>query len=487
MRIIDAVIASAKAAPDKAALITENNQLLYRDILWMLHILSEKFSEKGIQSESTVVCDTDRAELDILFNLMTGLKGVHVIHAGFESVSASKVPFDFYVGIRPIDTLAEDQQLIVQAEWFADMPFDRLPNLEPSCEVDGTSTHLSSGTTGVAKFIKSTSYNRTQQLANRETVSDRNLQVQRSDRVLCTLSPETPWAMSVNTSALAIGASAVALSAHRDKLMQYIDLYRITYLVATPIAMRAFLEVQSSDQMISSLRVLMVGGAYAGNELLKKFTDRFPITVVVGYGTSEIGAISRKTYADSDAQQDGYIGEYHRTDVEIGFFDEDLNRLDGATEGVVGFRPYSSDALPVYIGVNGEEANSESLVDGFFFPGDMMRLDGTKLFITGRVKNVINISGNKVSLLSIQSLLEEHFPDASFVCVAITGEFDMDELVAFHDNDSPINLDQINNVLSTKFQTVRAVDVVNKKKFRQTPTGKVDIQFLRAEYLAKQS
>ncbi len=72
---------------------------------------------------------------------------------------------------------------------------------------------------------------------------------------------------------------------------------------------------------------------------------------------------------------------------------------------------------------NNPEANAEAFVDGWFRTGDQGFLDAEGyLSLTGRIKELINRGGEKISPLEIDGILLKHPAVAEAVCFAVPDE-----------------------------------------------------------------
>ena len=130
MREVEYIYKIAQSSPDKIALITENNQLNYRDFVGMLVILENQLAAAGVTSNSVVVANTNRAELEILLNVLPSYVGFHIIHSDVNAVVEAGIDFDFYVGLFPVDTVPANKTILVRGEWFADISPTELPELK---------------------------------------------------------------------------------------------------------------------------------------------------------------------------------------------------------------------------------------------------------------------------------------------------------------------------------------------------------------------
>ena len=102
-------------------------------------------------------------------------------------------------------------------------------------------------------------------------------------------------------------------------------------------------------------------------------------------------------------QKAGFVGI--ATSPEVCIMDQEGNRLTGDAEGEVCIR--GDNVTPGY--ENNPAANESSFTSGWFRTGDQGFFDGDGyLKITGRLKEIINRGGEKVSPLEVDNVLMEH-------------------------------------------------------------------------------
>jgi acyl-CoA synthetase (AMP-forming)/AMP-acid ligase II len=114
------------------------------------------------------------------------------------------------------------------------------------------------------------------------------------------------------------------------------------------------------------------------------------------------------------ARKAGSVGP--GTNVRIGIMDEGGNHLPTDERGEVVIRG------PNVIGgyENNPEANASSFVDGWFRTGDQGYLDADGyLTLTGRIKELINRGGEKISPREIDEVLLTHPAVAEAVCFGV--------------------------------------------------------------------
>jgi acyl-CoA synthetase (AMP-forming)/AMP-acid ligase II len=130
----------------------------------------------------------------------------------------------------------------------------------------------------------------------------------------------------------------------------------------------------------------------------RRFTTKFAVTVLNGYGQAEMGEVIGWTAADARAHPEkiGAIGRTH-PNVEI--------RIDQPDENGVGellVRPPQHAAGYA----DGTELSDRLSEDGFIRTGDLARIDADEfVWIEGRLGDLINRGGNKIFPDEVEEVL----------------------------------------------------------------------------------
>lgn len=475
MRLIQVFAKTALQNMKKVALITENNQLTYEDILHLVHVCDTELRSRGVKEGATIVLDTDRSEFYIIFCFLLSQRAYNVIFSRVDDVINADIDFDYFVTAKNSELVPSSKTIQIEGEWFAGLGTGTLPDYSAIDGERGSFIHASSGTTGKPKFNRTCESKRTELIS--EFLLRRNAPTVKT-RHLSSLSITMGWAMDGYIAVLLAGGSAVALSDHRNKLLQYIDLYQVNTMDTTPANIRNIVDIDHARQYLASLKLVRVGGAYASDELLGSFTEIYDGMLTSGYGTTEIGGICNAIFDPNSGRDEGYIGEIYRQDLEISFFDKNLNLVEGATEGIVGFKFLDGRDERSYLNKDSEDEKS-GYINGYFFPGDILRREGDSLYIIGRVKNIINLGGNKISLEAIQNSLEVGIGDGLFACVVVPDAFGLEQLVIFNQSENEVTLTEANHVLDQKFGKLQAIEIKKVDRMPLDSDGKIDIELLR--------
>lgn len=173
--------------------------------------------------------------------------------------------------------------------------------------------------------------------------------------------------------------------------------HAIRSTVLPPAAM-AMLSDDTSIESLAPLRYLRSITAPLSPFQARRFTDRFGVTVLNGYGQAEIGEVIGWTAADAKAHPDkiGAIGKPH-PGVDIRLDDPDQNNV-----GELLVRPPNTAAGYA----DGDDLTDRLSDDGFVHTGDLARIDGEGfVWIEGRQGDLINRGGNKVFPDEVEEVL----------------------------------------------------------------------------------
>jgi thioesterase domain-containing protein len=174
--------------------------------------------------------------------------------------------------------------------------------------------------------------------------------------------------------------------------------------VAGPALQRAILELAKThthEFRRSSLRFIRCGSAASTPTLLDELERVLGVTVINGYGLTETGSVTHTQ--PGSPRKPGSVGR--SSGATIAIMDASGNLLPPHYEGEVVMR-----GAPVMAGyLDNLAANGEAFLNGWFRTGDLGRLDEDgDLFITGRIKEIINRGGETISPLEIEAALAAH-------------------------------------------------------------------------------
>ncbi len=263
---------------------------------------------------------------------------------------------------------------------------------------------FTSGTTGDPKCVLH-SFNTTLctvKLLNHDmAVSDR-------DVLLIYLPVGLNWGYICLMQTIMAGARAVLLERFSARAaLEAIGREKVTFIATAPASIVAMLNDPELEQFdVSSLRVVITGGASAAIETIREFRRRMQGHLVELYGMLETGFHTYTRLSDDPEKVSGTIGRLVDT-MELRLIDE---RGDDVPHGEVG--EIAARGPSVHLGYhNNPRANEQAFTaDGWFRTGDLGRYvdEAGNIQLTGRSKEIINRGGKKFFPREVEEILYTH-------------------------------------------------------------------------------
>jgi acyl-CoA synthetase (AMP-forming)/AMP-acid ligase II len=162
------------------------------------------------------------------------------------------------------------------------------------------------------------------------------------------------------------------------------------------------------------LRFIRSCSAALAPAVFAQLEARFGAPVLEAYGMTEASHQMASNPLPPAARKPGTVGK--GTGVEIVILDDKGNPQPPGKFGEVSIR--GRNVMGGYR--NNPEANAQSFTNGYFRTGDQGFLDADGyLTLAGRIKELINRGGEKISPLEIDGVLLEHPAVAEAVCFAV--------------------------------------------------------------------
>ena len=280
----------------------------------------------------------------------------------------------------------------------------------PSVDEDIALVIETSGTTGRPKVVARTQ----QQACGSAQHSAEALGLGPDDRSLVVLPLCFGYGRDMALLAgLMTGGAAICTSGFDSRrFFEWVDDLRATWVAATPpmhhaLAMLARVTPERAAE--SSLRLLRSGSAPLERELLESIETAFQAPLLVAYASTEAGIIASERPPPMPRKQ-GTVGTSAGAEIVIVGDDGAVLGPDELGEIVVRSE-WANGAPALDVAVPG---------DGWMRTGDLGRLDADGfLSITGRVKELINRGGEKVSPTEVEAVLLAHPSVAEAVVFAV--------------------------------------------------------------------
>jgi 2,3-dihydroxybenzoate-AMP ligase len=275
--------------------------------------------------------------------------------------------------------------------------------------------------------------------------------------------------------ALAHGGTAViAADASIETVARLTEAERVSVIsAAVPLIVNWLNAKRPQYRDFSSLRVVMNGGAKLAPELHRRVERQFGCTFQESFGTGE-GLLNMTRLDDPAEIRFTSSGRPISPADEIRIVDE---RGDDVVDGAVGELicrgPYTVRGY-----YNAPEKDRAAFTgDGYYRMGDMVRRIDGNLFVEGRLKDIINRGGEKISCEEVENHILGH-PKIKNVCVvAMPDETFGEKACAFvipMDGET-VDLDEIKSFLLgrniAKFKLPERLAIM--KEFPISPAGKI--------------
>ena len=287
---------------------------------------------------------------------------------------------------------------------------------------------------------------------------------------------------------LACGARVVlALSPSPDTAFPVIERERVTITAQVPAVTILWLDSPLRTKYdLSSLRVLQVGGSRLPAEVAQRVKPLLGATVQQVFGMAE-GLLNYTRLDDPEDVLYNTQGRPTSVADEIRIVDWDGK---SAAEGVPGELltrgPYTIRGY-----YNAPEHNAKAFTeDGFYRSGDLVRLtpDGN-LSVEGRVKDLINRGGEKISAEEVENLILGHPTIQNVAVVAMPDRILGEKVCALviAREGAVVSLDELRKFMDatgiSKFKLPERLEVVDR--FPLTTVGKISKKDLRDMIAAK--
>jgi long-chain acyl-CoA synthetase len=206
--------------------------------------------------------------------------------------------------------------------------------------------------------------------------------------------------------ALRTGATLYVMRAfHPLKVLEAVERHGITHLYGVPAHYQQLLRMGPKAECLRGLRMAFCAAAKLEHGLMLDWERATGTRLCEGYGLIETccGTVWR---VDRPSLGTGDMGPCpDRALVEIAILDADDRPVAAGVTGQIAVRGPS--VMKGYL--NDPEATARVMVDGWFKTGDEGHVTAEgDLFLTGRIKDIINIAGIKVSPFEVEAVLDAH-------------------------------------------------------------------------------
>ena len=261
-----------------------------------------------------------------------------------------------------------------------------------------------SGTTARPKIVPLTQANLCASAANIR----RTLQLTPDDRCL-NIMPlfHVHGLVAALLASLTAGGSVVCTSGlHAPEFFPWLNEFRPTWYTAVPAMHQSILsyaEQSGAGVSSQSLRFIRSASAPLPPQLMRKLETVFKVPVIEAYGMTEASHQIASNPLPPGKQKPGSVGL--AAGAAIAILDDAGNHLPPAVSGEIAVR--GDNVISSYL--DDPAANQLAFRNGWFRTGDVGHLDSEGyLYLTGRLKEIINRGGEKISPREVDEVLLAH-------------------------------------------------------------------------------
>jgi non-ribosomal peptide synthetase component E (peptide arylation enzyme) len=343
---------------------------------------------------------------------------------------------------------------------------------------------FTSGTTGNPKCVLH-SFNTTLPACR---ILTRDMQASERDVFLIYLPVGLNWGYLLLVQALLLGARVVLLDRFSGRAaLELIEREKVTFIASAPASLIAMLNEPDLDRYdLSSLRVVITGGASCPVETLREFQRRMAGHLIELYGMLETGYHAYTRLTDDAETVNGTIGRCV-DGMGLRLIDADGREVPRGEQGEI-----AADGPSVHLGYyNNPQANAEAFTaDGWFRTGDLGVIadDAGNVRIVGRSKEIINRGGKKFFPREVEEILYTHpkVLHAAMVGVADPRLGERNCLCVVPKGGASVTLDEFNDFLRDQVATYKLperLEILDELPF--TPTGKIQRFVLQRQIEAR--
>ena len=458
MDIADKIAFRAKLEPELPAIIAGNAVVTFGMLEGAVRGAAARLAEFGLQPGSIVGVSIKAPARHLAVSLALMRMGMCSAPFANEAAIALLPEMALAVADQPFAMAGGRLCVVAGEDWFTPSGTPIVaPELAPNAAVRIV---MSSGTTGRPKPLRQS---RATLAAQSDSAMPQLTAAGNWSRGMMMMDLNAWWSFCLVLWSLSNGRT-MCFAANPAETLRVMSLYGCEYLMGAVFHIRTLVDTQRQRFVpLPSLTGMTVGGSVITPGLLTEIQGLLTRRVVLVYGSTEIGGGAVEV-AGVSAPMDGAAG-FVQPDIELQVIDEDGAPVPDGTTGRIRIR---SEAPATQ--VDGSPLNP----DGWFYPGDVGSVDASgRLFITGRLTELINVGGGKVAPDRVEEVLLAHPNVADAGVVGVPDPRGGDMIVAAVVAKGALDLDALARFTAERFRTAPIARIVQLAQIPRGPTGKV--------------
>ena len=211
--------------------------------------------------------------------------------------------------------------------------------------------------------------------------------------------------------------------------------YRATLLISTPTFFAGYLR-RCTKEEFASLRYLIAGAEKLREQIGKNYEEKFGLTILEGYGCTELAPVVAVNIPDVSDGQEKQIGHKLGTvgrpipGVAVKVVDPDTERpIPAGEEGLLLVK--GPNLMLGYLGQ--PELTDQALRRGWYVTGDIAAVDEDGFIrITDRISRFSKIGGEMVPHMKVEEIINQALGSAASAVTALPDEQRGEKLIAFY-------------------------------------------------------
>tara|TARA_B100001250_G_scaffold357159_1_gene332720 strand:+ start:6016 stop:7524 length:1509 start_codon:yes stop_codon:yes gene_type:complete len=290
--------------------------------------------------------------------------------------------------------------------------------------------------------------------------------------------------IAILATSMKVGASVYASSGFNAlKFLEFANSEKITWYSGVPTMHQAILlRAEKNLELAKNLKLRFIRSSSASlpPAIFEKLNDVFKCPIIEAYGMTEATHQMTSNPLPPRLQKPGFVGIPAGPDVCV--MDDNDKILNQGEIGEVCIKGNN-----VTLGYeNNPEANKKSFSNGWFRTGDQGYFDKDGyLKISGRLKEIINKGGEKISPLEVDNILMDHPLIEQAVCFGYEDKMLGEEMAAAiiikeGQNCSEVDIKNYAGEKLAKFKIPKKIFFVNE--IPKGPTGKLQRNVLAKNF-----
>ena len=484
MTVKELFLSSVNNFTDKTAIVENDNRISYGELGQMVENFSSFLVSTGIKKGDAVsILLPNSIEFITAFFSIANIGAVSVPI----NTSYKKEEISYYVKHSSSNMILTQYSLAHLAEelssdidcsfavvmgdsvdWNTDSALSKSLTDIPFSPDDEAIYLYSTGSTGTPKRVSRTHGNLVA-LADNHTAT---VSWTEEDRILFTVPISHTYGFGNFISAVKIGATIfVVKDFNRNGVLNLIEKESITIFPAVPVMLDVLAKTYMPEPKdLSSLKLVISAGGPLPEKTFQSFHEKFGIYPRQLYGSSETGVISINLGDDIEKTYNS-VGR-HVKNVTVEIRDESGGLLGVDEVGEIAVKSPSMTTTGYY-GL--PEETDAVFKDGYYLTGDLGRIDEDGfIYIVGRKKLFINISGNKVDPVEVENVLLEHGSIKEAAVLGITDNDGSESVKAVIVNDSELKKEDIIKYCRDRIAGFKIPQIIEfRNDLPRSPTGKV--------------